>query len=171
MGADVETSDTRMRCEAATLQMAPYCVLGDQIAAGRVVATRNKPACLYEQRWAVCGQRCRGHGTVAFSGSGARQDCLIVSASRNGLGTRMGRDVCTRTSIGVAVIASRHGIQCDVLLSALCGRLVRSISTDDSDAVLGRVMALQVGSGSPLELSARRAPRRPNTRLVQSHAL
>ena len=63
--------------------------LGDQIAAGRGVATRNTPACLYAQQWAVCGQRCRGHGAVAFLGSGARQDCLIVAASRNCLGTHM----------------------------------------------------------------------------------
>ncbi len=74
-------------------------------------------------------------------------------------------------SLWVAVVASRHGIRCDVLLSALRGRLVRSISADDSDAVLGRGMALQVRPGSPPRAFARRAPRRQNTRSVQSHAL
>ena len=41
-------------------------------------STRNRIARLHAQRWAICGQRGRGHGAVAFLGSGARQDptCL-----------------------------------------------------------------------------------------------
>jgi hypothetical protein len=38
------------------------------------------------------GHRGRGHGAVAFLRSRARRNCLVMAASRNGLGTRMGRE-------------------------------------------------------------------------------
>ena len=81
-----------MRSEGTSLVVAPYCVLGDQIVAVRPFLRERRLRASTRNGGRSAGHRGRGHRAVAFLRSGARRNCLVVAASRNGLGTRMGRE-------------------------------------------------------------------------------